>query len=79
MVEERELEEEDAALAPPGALASEVCALTLPPFGSTACGFPPQSPPLRVSTLSSPAREPLKGTRDPCHALTRAAQTSSAG
>lgn len=58
--------------------ASEVSALTLPPFGSTARGFPPQSLLLRVSSLSSPAREPLKGTLDPCQALTGAAQTSSA-
>lgn len=58
--------------------ASEVSALTLPPFGSTARGFPPRSLRLRVSSLSSPALEPLKGTHDPCQALTGAAQTSSA-
>lgn len=66
------------ARAPPGAAASEVSALTLPPLGSAACGFPLQSLPPRVSSLSSPAPEPLKGTRDPCHVLTGAAQTSSA-
>lgn len=66
------------ARAPPGAAASEVSALTLPPLGSAACGFLPQSQPLRVSSLSRPAREPLKGTRDPCHVLSGAAQTSSA-
>lgn len=66
------------ARAPPGAAASEVSTLTQPPFSSAACGFLPQSQPLRVSSLSRPAREPLKGTRDPCHVLSGAAQTSSA-
>lgn len=43
--------------------------------GSIACGFPPQSPRLPVSSLSFPARECLKGPRGPFHASLYTLQT----
>lgn len=43
--------------------------------GSIACGFPPPSPRLPVSSLSSPAREDLKGPRGPFPASLYTLQT----
>ncbi|EPY75446.1 hypothetical protein CB1_001657002 [Camelus ferus] len=43
--------------------------------GSVACGFPPPSPRLPVSSLFFPAREYLKGTHGPFHASLYTLQT----
>lgn len=82
LVRKSEQKEEDAAEARPSSARS----LQRLKFLLSRCllsarqlvGFPLLSLLLRVSSLSSLAREPLKGTRDPCQALTGAAQTSSA-